>query len=96
MSRAFVNEDRDDDVPRVHFTLPPFSDRSYPRAAALALVEAACNGHMSEAEEATGYRFGEPQLHTYVRSLLEEEEQRPEMEQDRRLITVARRFLRGS
>lgn len=95
MSRAFVNEDRDDDVPRVHFTLPPFRDPSYPRAAALALVEAACNGHMSEAEEATGYRFGEPQLHEHVRTLLATEEQRPEMEQDRRLITIAKRFLRG-
>ncbi|HEX2166118.1 MAG TPA: hypothetical protein VHG09_02660, partial [Longimicrobiales bacterium] len=93
--RAFVNEDRDDDVPRVHFTLPPFRDPSYPRAAALALIEAACDGHTSDAEEATGYRFGEPALHVHVRALLEQEEARPEMEQDRRLITVAKRFLRG-
>jgi hypothetical protein len=94
MSRAFVNEDRQDDIPRVHFTLPPFRDPSYPRAAALVLVEAACDGHTAEAEEATGYRFGEPLLHTHVRALLEQEEQRPEEEQDRRLITIAKRFLR--
>lgn len=94
MSRAFVNEDRSDDVPRVHFTLPPFRDPSYPRAAALALIEAACDGHTTEAEEATGYRFGEPQLHKHVRALLEQEEARPETEQDRRLIMVARRFLK--
>lgn len=95
MSRAFVNEDRSDDVPRVHFTLPPFRDPSYPRAAAFALLESACVGHTSDAEEATGYRFGEPQLHRHVRSLLEQEEARPEPEQDRRLIMVAKRFLRG-
>jgi hypothetical protein len=94
MSRAFVNEDRDDDVPRVHFALPPFGDPSYPRAAAFALLQGACDGHTTDAEEATGYRFGEPQLHGHVRDLLEQEEARPEMEQDRRLIVVARRFLR--
>ena len=96
MSRAFVNEDRDDDVPRVHFALPPFRDPSYPRAAAFALVQAACDGHMAEAEDATGYRFGEPQLHAHVRHLLEQEQARPELEQDRRLITIAKRFLRST
>lgn len=94
MSRAFVNEDRDDGVPKVRFVLPPFNDPSYPRAAAFALIQGACEGHTPEAEEATGYRFGEPLLHGHVRRLLEQEEARPEMEQDRRLITIARRFLR--
>lgn len=94
MSRAFINEDRGDDVPRVRFTLPPFRDPSYPRAAAIALVEAACNGLTSEAEEATGYRWGEPQLRPHVQRLLEQEEALPEEQQNRRLIVVARRFLK--
>jgi hypothetical protein len=94
MSRAFVNEDRDDDVPKVHFALPPFNDPAYPRAAAYALIRAACDGYTSDAEAATGYRFGEPLLHGHVRRLLEQEEARAEPEQDRRLIIIARRFLR--
>lgn len=96
MSRAFVNEDRDDDLPKIRFALPPFNDPGYPRAAAFALVQAACEGLTSDAEEATGYRFGEPALHKHVRRLLEQEEARPEMEQDRRLITIAKRFLRSA
>jgi hypothetical protein len=95
MSSAFVNEDRDDDIPRIHFALPHFNDPTYPRAAAYALVQAACDGHTTDAEEATGYRFGEPLLHRHVRALLEQEEARPEGEQDRRLITIAKRFLRA-
>jgi hypothetical protein len=96
MSRAFVNEDRGDDVPRVRFTLPPFSDPGYPRAAALALIEAACDGLTSEAEEATGYRWGEPTLRKHVQRLLEQEQSLPEDQQNLRLITVARRYLRSS
>jgi hypothetical protein len=94
VSRAFVNEDRGDDVPRVRFALPPYTDPSYPRAAAFALIEAACAGLTSEAEDATGYRWGEPALHAHVRRLLEQEEALPVEQQNRRMITVARRFLR--
>lgn len=96
MSRAFVNEDRGDDVPRVRFALPPFRDPSFPRAAAFALIEGACEGLTQEAEEATGYRWGDPALAGHVRRLLEQEESQPAEQQNRRLITVARRYLRSA
>jgi len=96
MSRAFVREDRDEPVARIDFGLPPLDDPSYPAAAALALLEGACAGATASAEQATGYRFGDPHLHAAVRMLLEKEQARPEEEQDRRLIQVARRFLRSA
>jgi hypothetical protein len=95
MSRAFVNEDSGNDVPLMHFTLPPFSDPAFPRAAAFALVQAACEGLTSEAEAATGYRWGDPALARHVSKLLEQELALPDDVQNRRLITVARRYLRG-
>jgi len=94
MSRAFVREDSDD-VPRRHFALPDPYDPGYNAAAALALLEAAREGEMQEAEAATGYRFGEPTLHPHIRKLLEQELARPMAEQDTRSIQLARRFLRG-
>lgn len=94
MSRAFVREDRDDDTPEMRFTLPPPDDPSYNAAAAFALLEAARAGLTSAAETATGYRWGEPALREHVQRLLEQEENLPLTNQDARLITVARRFLR--
>jgi hypothetical protein len=93
MSRAFVRED-DNEPPRF-FALPAPDDPSYDAAAALAFLAAAREGHTHAAEEATGMRWGDPQLHPHVRRLLEDEESRPEAEQDRRYIQLARRFLRG-
>jgi len=92
MSRAFVKED-DGYEPPVHFGLPPLEDPSYDAAAALVLLEAARDGVMLQAEEATGYKWGDPQLMPHVRRYLEQEEALPEFEQNRRFIQVARRYL---
>jgi hypothetical protein len=94
MSRAFVKEDGDDVKPRINFGLPSRRDPSFNAAAALALLEAARDGYTELAEEETGYKWGDPALHEHVQRLIEKEQERPEAEQDRRFIQVARRFLR--
>ena len=91
MSRAFVKEDGGE-APR-YFGLPDPSDPKFDAAAAWALLEAARDGETSLAEEATGYRWGDPQLHKHVRRFMQTELARPEHEQDLRLIRLARRFL---
>jgi hypothetical protein len=96
MSRAFVREDRDDDVPRHHFTLPPRRSKSYRAAAAVLLLEAARDGILIDAERETGLQWGDPQFRDAVQHQLEEELSRPDEEQDRRLIQVARRYLRAA
>lgn len=95
MSRAFVREEGSDDVPRRHFALPEPDDPKYNYAAAMALLDAARDGEAHLAEEATGYRWGEPTLFPHVRKLLKDAESLPEEQQDARYITLARRFLRG-
>ena len=90
MSRAFVNEDAGGRGPRRNYGLPARSDPSFDAAAAAALLEAARDGETATAEEATGYYWGEPKLHTYVRRILE----RARSEGDERLEQLARRFLR--
>jgi len=90
MSRAFVNEDAGGSVPRRDYHLPPRDDPGYDAAAARALLEAARVGEAASAEEATGYRWGEPVLVPYVREILTEAERAG----DERLAQVARRFLR--
>jgi hypothetical protein len=94
MSRAFVREDADEPPP-LRFTLPPRRHPSFRAAAALALLEAAWAGQTAAGEEATGYPWGDPALADEVRRILDEEQARPEPEQDRRLIQVARRYLRA-
>ena len=94
MSRAFVKEDGGEAKPRVNFGLPPRSDPGFIAAAALALIEAARDGYTELAEEATGYKWGDPALHEHVQRLIDKELERPEEEQDRRFVQVARRFLR--
>lgn len=94
MSRAFVKED-DGEEPIARFGLPPVDDPSYDSAAALALLEAACQARTHEAERATGYRFGDPHLHEHVRVLLEKEEALPEETRNRRFLQMGRRFLRS-
>lgn len=93
MSRAFVKEDDDDARPRRTFGLPPRRDRSYDAAAALALLEGARDGFVADAEEATGYKWGEAHLHAHVQKLMDKELEQPEAEQDRRFVQMARRFL---
>ena len=93
MSRAFVNEDAGG--PTRRFALPPVNDPGYDAAAAFAMLEAARDGETKAAEEATGYRWGADQLRPHVERMLEQELERPLGEQDSRLITVAKRFLRA-
>lgn len=90
MSRAFVNEDAGGTAPRRNYGLPPRDDPGFDRAAARALLEAARVGETESAENATGYIWGEPRLHPYVREVLAEAERAG----DERLEQVARRFLR--
>lgn len=96
MSRAFVNEDAAgaDDAPR--FTLPPADDPGYDAAAALAMLEGAREGHTRDAEEATGYRWGDAALVPHIRRMLDVELERSAEERDRRLVQVARRYLKAA
>jgi hypothetical protein len=96
MSRAFVREDADEYEPPTNFGLPPRSDPSFESAVALVLLEAARDGRTRSAEEATGYRWGDPHLFAHVRRHLAKAEAQPDEEQDRRFIRLARRFLAGS
>jgi hypothetical protein len=89
MSRAFVNEDGGDG-PRRHFALPPRDAPEFDAAAAGALLEGARDGATGDAEEATGYRWGEPRLHPHVMRILA----RARSEGDERLEQLAERFLR--
>jgi hypothetical protein len=87
MSRAFIREDRDDIPPR--YDLPPRDDPGYPEAAAWALLEGANRGDSYGAEQATGYRWGDPTLRPHVEKILEWARRRG----DERLAELARRFL---
>jgi hypothetical protein len=89
MSRAFVNEDAGGG-PRRRFSLPPRDDPEFDDVAAAVLLEAAREGATGDAEEATGYRWGEPRLHPHVMRILE----RARDERDERLEQLAERFLR--
>ncbi|HEV8123935.1 MAG TPA: hypothetical protein VGP80_06830 [Gemmatimonadales bacterium] len=89
ISRAFVNEDSGGPDPRHRFPLPPRGDPEYDAAATRALLQGANEGDSASAEEATGYRFGEPALVPYVRAILE----RARKEKNDRLEQLAERFL---
>ncbi len=91
MSRAFVNEDAGGGTPRRHYGLPPRDDPGFDAAAAAALLEAARAGETGSAEEATGYYWGQRELHECVRAIGE----RAEEEGDERLAQLARRFIGG-
>jgi hypothetical protein len=90
MSRAFLRDDAEGEMPRRSYGLPDRDDPGYDRAAARALLEAARVNETQLAERATGYYWGEPRLRRYV------EEARAEAETtgDDRLEQLARRFLR--
>lgn len=90
MSRAFVNEEPTGPDPRQRFPLPPRDDPDYPAAAARALLQGAHEGDSASAEEATGYRFGDPALIPQVRLILD----RARHEGFDRLEQLAERFLR--
>jgi hypothetical protein len=96
MSREFVREARVDVGPRHHSTRPPRRSISYGGGAALLLLEAARAGILIDAERETGLQWGDPQFRDAVQHQLDEEMSRPDEEQDRRLIQVARRYLRAA
>ena len=90
MSRAFLRDDAEGEMPRRNYGLPDRTDPDYDRTAARALLEAARVGETQLAERATGYYWGEPALRPFV------EEMRIEAEKakDERLQQLAERFLR--
>jgi hypothetical protein len=90
MSRAFLRDDAEGEMPRRNYGLPPREDPEFDRIAARALLEAARVSETQLAERATGYYWGEPKLRPYVEEMLAEAEKA----QDDRLEQVARRFLR--
>ncbi len=77
-------------MPRRNYALPERDDPGYDRAAARALLEAACVNETQLAERATGYYWGEPLLRRYVEEVLKEAEKA----KNDRLEQVARRYLR--
>jgi len=89
MSRAFVNEDAGGG-PRRDFHLPERDDPTYDAVSASVLLEAARDGDTAAAEDATGYRWGDPRLAPHVKRILREAEKSG----DERLEQLARRFLR--
>ena len=90
MSRAFLRDDAEGEMPRRNYALPDRADPEFDRAAARALLEAARVNETQLAERATGYYWGEPLLRPYVAEVLAEAERA----RDDRLEQVARRFLR--
>ena len=90
MSRAFLRDDAEGEMPFRDYGLPAPDDPDFDRIAARALLEAARVGETQLAERATGYYWGEPKLRPYVEELLAEAERA----KDDRLEQVARRFLR--
>lgn len=90
VSRAFLRDDAEGEMPRRHYDLPDRDDPEFDRAAARALLEAARVNETQLAERATGYYWGEPRLRPYVETILVEAER----SEDERLEQVARRFLR--
>ncbi len=90
MSRAFVNEDAGGPDPRHRYPLPPRDDPGFPAAAARALLEGANQGDSIGAEEATGYRFGDPRLAAEVLVVLRGARENG----NDRLEQLAERFLR--
>jgi hypothetical protein len=90
MSRAFVNEDAGSGGPRKDYHLPERDDPAYDAIAANVLLEAARGGETASAEDAPGYRWGEPKLAVHVRRILDA----AQVGGDERLEQLARRFLR--
>jgi hypothetical protein len=90
MSRAFLRDDAEGEMPRRHYDLPDRDDPAFDRAAARALLEAARVNETQLAERATGYYWGEPRLKPYVQDMLAEAQRA----NDDRLEALARRFLR--
>ena len=89
MSRAFVSEDSAGPGPEHRSRLPSRDDPGFDAAAARALIQGANEGDTDGAEEATGYRFGDPVLVPYVLEILEAARR----EKNDRTEQLAERFL---
>jgi hypothetical protein len=89
MSRAFLRDDAEGEMPHRDYNLPPRDDPDFDRTAARALLEAARVNETQLAERATGYYWGEPLLRPYVEAMRDEAAQGG----DERLEQLARRFL---
>ena len=89
MSRAFVNENASGG-PEPEYRLPDPGSPYYDEAAAWALIQGADQGDSRGAEDATGYRWGDPLLADEVRKILG----RAEANGEDRVAQLARRFLR--
>ena len=89
MSRAFVNEDAASG-PEPEYRLPEPDSPYYDEAAAWALIQGADQGDSRGAEDATGYRWGDPLLADEVKRILEQ----AEADGEDRVAQLARRFLR--
>ena len=89
MSRAFLRDDAEGEMPRRNYGLPERDDPEFDRLAARALLEAARVSETQLAERATGYYWGEPRLRPYVEQMRSEAESAG----DERLEQLARRFL---
>ena len=89
MSRAFVNEDATSE-PEPRYSLPDRASPYYEAAAARALLDGANVGNTLSAEKATGYRWGDPALVSYIEELAEEAAGLD----DERTVRLARRYLR--
>jgi hypothetical protein len=89
VSRAFVNEDAGG-APEPEFRLPDPDSPYYEEAAAWALIQGADEGDSRAAEDATGYRWGDPLLADPVERILAEAEEQG----NDRVAQLARRFLR--
>lgn len=90
MSRAFVDDDRDDSGPKLRFVLPDRDDPAFEAAAARALLEAARDGATGDAEKATGFYWGDAVLKPHVEAI----RRQAERDGDERLEQLARRFLK--
>ena len=76
--------------PEPDYRLPDPDSPYYREAAAWALIQGADQGDSRGAEDATGYRFGDPLLAPEVQGILARAEARGE----ERVAQLARRFLR--
>ena len=91
MSRAFVDDDRDESSrPHREFDLPARDDPAFDAAAAKALLEAARDGVTGDAEQATGYYWGDSALRAHVEAIRVEAARSG----DERLEQLAERFLK--
>ena len=90
MSRAFLRDDAEGEMPFRDYALPERDDPGFEQAAARALLDAARVNETQLAERATGFYWGEPRLRPHVEKILAE----AELAKDDRLEQVARLFLR--